>query len=117
VGTKIRYQVQLHRGVTQEDIADLPLELKRDLSRYQQILSLDPYQTRSVPNHPLRGPLVGYRALEIDWNGTAFRLVYRIYDSPAPKRVVVLSFAKHDPAYDRAIKRTGKSSRLLGQCP
>ncbi len=37
----------------------------------------------------------------------AYCLVYRIYDSPAPKRVVVLSFAEHDPAYESAIARKG----------
>ncbi|WP_026072787.1 hypothetical protein [Nodosilinea nodulosa] len=105
MGTKIRYVVQLHQEVTQQDVLDLPLSLRRDLSRYQQVLSLDPVKSRAVPNHKLKGELSGYRALEIDWNGVAYRLVYRIYDSPAPRRVVVLSFAEHDPAYERAIAR------------
>jgi mRNA-degrading endonuclease YafQ of YafQ-DinJ toxin-antitoxin module len=98
----------MHQGVTQYDLFDLPPDLRRDLPRYQQILSLDPDQTRRVPNHALKGELVGYRALEIDWNDVAYRLVYRIYDAPAPRRVVVLSFAEHDPAYERAIARRGK---------
>jgi mRNA interferase RelE/StbE len=105
VGTKIRYRVQLHQGVTQQDILDLPLSLQEELSRYQQVLSLDPDKSRAVTNHRLRGELKGYRALEIDWNGIAYRLVYRIYDSPIPRRAVVLSFAEHDPAYERAIAR------------
>ena len=105
MATKIRYRVQLHQGVTQQDFLELPLSLQRELSRYQQVLSLDPQGTRRVPNHSLKGALAGCRALEIDWDGIAYRLVYRIYDSPAPRRVVVVSFAEHDPAYERAIAR------------
>lgn len=97
--------MQLHQGVRQQDLTELPGLLQGDLSRYQQVLSLDPYETRRVPNHSLKGELAGYRALEIDWNGVAYRLVYRIYDAPAPRRVLVLSFAEHDPAYERAIAR------------
>ncbi|MDB9524673.1 hypothetical protein PN498_01620 [Oscillatoria sp. CS-180] len=73
--------------------------------QYQRVLSLDPITTKNIPNHSLKGKLANYRALEIDWNGIAYRLVYRIYDSPAPRRVDVLSFAEHDPAYERAIER------------
>ena len=42
MGTRIRYLVQLHQGVVQQDIAELPAVLQRDLGRYQQVLSLDP---------------------------------------------------------------------------
>lgn len=105
MATKIRYKVQLHRGVTQQDVFDLPAMLREDLPRYQQILSLDPYKTRRVASHGLKGELAGYRALEIDWNSIAYRLVYRVYDTPAPRRVLVLSFTEHDPAYERAIAR------------
>ncbi|WP_225886634.1 hypothetical protein [Leptolyngbya sp. PCC 6406] len=97
--------VKLHQGVVQQDLAELPATLQRDLSRYQQVLSLDPRQPRRIPSHDLKAALAQHRALEIDWNGVAYRLVYRIYDKPAPKRVVVLSFAEHDPAYERAIAR------------
>lgn len=107
VATKIRYKVQLHQGVTQEDALGLPALLREDLPRYQRVLALDPYKTRKVPNHSLKGELAGYRALEITWNGVAYRLVYRIYDTPTPRRVLVLSFAEHDPAYERAIARKG----------
>jgi hypothetical protein len=75
---------------------ELPVSLQADLPRYQQVLSLDPYETRKVPSHGLKGELTGYRALAISWSGVTYRLVYRIYDSPAPRRVVVLSFAEHD---------------------
>ncbi len=107
MATKIRYKVQLHQGVTQQDLLDLPALMREDLPRYQQILALDPYKTRRVPSHGLKGELAGRRALEITWNGIAYRLVYSIYDAPAPRRVLVLSFAEHDPAYERAIARKG----------
>ncbi|MCF3625943.1 hypothetical protein L2E65_14220 [Planktothrix agardhii 1801] len=41
----------------------------------------------------------------IDWNGVSYRLVYRIYENLSPKRVVLLSFAEHDPAYEKAQNR------------
>jgi hypothetical protein len=97
--------VQLHQDVRQEDLIELPVALQADLPRYQQVLSLDPYATRKVPSHGLRGELTGYRALEISWSGIAYRLIYRVYDTPAPRRVVIMSFAEHDPAYERAIAR------------
>lgn len=105
MATKFRYQVKLHKLVSVEDIPFLPNQLRKDLTQYQQILSLDPYQTRGVPSHSLTGKLDGCRTLEIDWNGISYRLVYRIFEKPAPKRVEVLSFAEHDPAYERAKAR------------
>lgn len=95
--------------MTSQDVPELPAELRDDLLRYQQVLSLNPVDTRGIPNHLLKGQLKNYRALEIEWNGVAYRLVYRIYDSPAPRRVEILSFAKHDPAHDRAIARKRSS--------
>lgn len=97
-----RYQIQRHRQLNQEDLADLPTQLQNNLAKYEQVLSLDPINTRGIPSHSLVGELKGYRALEIDWNQTSYRLVYRIYEKPAPKRVLVLSFAEHDIAYNRA---------------
>lgn len=73
----------------------------------RSVLNLDPYRCFGLPNHALRGQLRGYRALEIDWEGTAYRLVYRVYEALTPRRVVVLSFAEHDRAYERAIARRG----------
>ncbi len=58
--------------------------------------------------HALKGKLKGYRALEIEYDDITYRLVYRIYDKPAPKRVEVISIGEHDPAYDRAIERLRK---------
>ncbi len=71
----------------------------------QSVLVLDPYTCLGLSNHKLRGTLRNHRALEVDWEGVAYRLVYRIYETPAPKRVVILSFAAHDPADQRAIAR------------
>jgi len=105
VGTKSRYQVRVHPAVEREDLVTLPNQLQKDFSGYQLALARDPYQKRGVPNHALKGKLMGYRALEIDWNGIAYRLVYRIYEKPSPRRVLVISFAEHDPAYDKAIAR------------
>ena len=100
-----RYQIKLHKLFSQEDLSSLPSKLTEDFSKYQQVLSLDPYQTRGIPSHNLTGTLKGYRALEIDENGVSYRLVYRIYEKPAPKRVFILSFAEHDLAYEKAKER------------
>jgi hypothetical protein len=53
----------------------------------------------------LVGKLKGCRALEIDCNGLAYRLIYRIFEKPTPKRVLILSFAEHDDAYEQAKQR------------
>lgn len=103
--TKKRYQVKLHNLLIPNDLPALPSEIRTDLTQYQKVLSLNPYQTKGIPSHNLTGDLSGYRALEIDWNGISYRLVYRIYDKPAPKRVLIVSFAEHDPAYEKAKQR------------
>lgn len=105
MGTKSRYRVQIHRSVVQDDLPDLPLILQEDFGQYQQVLALDPHRPYAIPNHSLRGRLSGCYALEIASEGMAYRLVYRIYETPPPRRVLILSFAEHDPAYERAIQR------------
>ena len=59
---------------------------------------MDPYRTYGVPNHSLTGELAGYRALDMEWHGAVYRLIYCIYESPPPRRVVILSLAEHTPA-------------------
>ena len=105
MGTKKRYQIKLHNLVTLADLSNLPSQLKQDLPQYQKVLSLNPYETKGIPNHSLMGDLRGYRALEIDWNGISYRLVYKKKKKPTPKRVFILSFAEHDLAYDLAKER------------
>jgi hypothetical protein len=53
----------------------------------------------------LMGKLKGCRAIDIDWNGVSYRLVYQIHEKSSPKRVLILSFAEHDPAYEKANQR------------
>lgn len=100
-----RYQIKVHKILVPEDLPSLPSELKQDFVRYQEILSLDPYQTKGIPSHNLMGDLRGYRSLEIDHNQVSYRLVYRIYEKPSPKRVMILSSAEHDLAYEKAKER------------
>jgi hypothetical protein len=106
VGIKSKYQVQTHHEVRTIDLPNLSQELQeifKDLC--DAIFVVDPYNCSGFPNHWLRGKLRGYRALEIDWNGVAYRLVYRIYEKPSPRRILIVSFAEHDPAYEKAIAR------------
>ena len=100
-----QYKIQINQSVIQNDLPELPEELQDDFVRYQQVLAIDPQVTRGIPNHGLTGKLANYRSIEIDWLGIAYRLVYRIYESPAPKRVLIVSFAEHDEAYERAQER------------
>ncbi|MFN9762556.1 MAG: hypothetical protein ACK59J_18495 [Pseudanabaena sp.] len=105
VTKKPKYRVTLHPLVGVEDLSLLPEFLRDDLAKYQFVLAIDPVQTKRVPSHDLRGDLKHYRALEIDYNGVCYRLVYRVYESPTPKRVQVISFAEHDLAYEKAKER------------
>jgi mRNA interferase RelE/StbE len=102
-----QYTIQINQAVIQQDLAELPEELQADFGRYQQVLAIDPHRTRGLPSHNLTGKLTNCRSLEIDCEGVAYRLVYRIYESPSPKRVLILSFAEHDDAYERAQDRKG----------
>lgn len=107
--TRPRYQIKSHKLIEREDLPTLPRELQTDFSLlYSPTLAVDPYKTRGVPSHTLTGDLSGYRALEIDWAGIAYRLVYRVSEKPAPRRVLILSFDKHDSAYDKAKARSGR---------
>nr|WP_232225077.1 hypothetical protein [Dactylococcopsis salina] len=74
-------------------------------------MKADPYRCGGFPNHALKGKLRGYRALEIDGEGVAYRLVYRVYEQPSPRRVLVISFAEPDPAYEKAMA-TGIGSKI-----
>ncbi|NJL91618.1 MAG: hypothetical protein HC916_18930 [Coleofasciculaceae cyanobacterium SM2_1_6] len=99
------YKVALHKDIQSEDIALLPEELQRKFIQYQKVLKVNPYRTKGIPSHDLRGNLKNYRALEIDFEGTSYRLVYRIYDSSSPRCINIISFGEHDLAYEKAIER------------
>lgn len=106
MATRSKYQVQLHSQVTLGDLPALPPELREDFDDFCHSLFIeDPYGCLGLAHHLLKGKLRGYRALEIDWNHVSYRLVYRIYEKPAPKRVFIISFAEHDAAYAKAIAR------------
>jgi hypothetical protein len=61
-----------------------------------------------LPNQDLTGRLRDYRTLDIDWEGVSYRLVYRVYETPSPKRVYVVSVDEHDPAFEKAKERSGR---------
>lgn len=107
---KSKYIFQIHPLVISEDLPELPPELITAFSdEYRSILSADPYNCEGFPNHDLKGRLKDFRTLEIDFEGISYRLVYRVYESPVPKRVYVVSFAEHNPAYDKAKERMGRA--------
>lgn len=101
-----KYILQTHPSVISEDLKDLSKFLVNQFwENYKLLLQADPYNCGGFPNHLLKGKLRGYRALEVDWNQVAYRLVYRVYEKPSPRRVLVISFAEHDPAYEKAVAR------------
>jgi mRNA interferase RelE/StbE len=109
LSTRSKYLFQTNALVISEDLPALPPELRATfLNEYRPILSADPYGCSGFPNHDLTGRLKDYRTLEIVWDGVVYLLVYRVYESPAPKRVYVVSFDEHDPAYEKAKERTGR---------
>lgn len=107
-----RYRLKIHPKVITEDLPSLPEELQIDFDEiFKPILHIDPKNCDGLPHHPLTGKLRNWQALEIEWEGNpnAYRLVYRIFDKPAPKHVEIISFAQHNPAYDNAKLRLGKT--------
>jgi len=104
VGSK--YILQTHPSMVGKDLKELSTFLVNQFwEHYKPLLQTDPYNCGEFHNHALKGKLRGYRALEIDWNGVDYRLVYRVYEKPSPRRVLVISFAEHDPAYAKAVAR------------
>lgn len=102
--------MKTHPKFDSEDLPALPEELRNIYENvYRPTLLADPYNCDGFPHHALKGRLDDCRTLEINWNGISYRLVYRIYESPTPKRVLLISFEEHDPAYDKAKERTGRA--------
>lgn len=103
---KSKYQLQIDNQAINEDFPMLPIELLEDFANViKPLLQLDPLNCGGTySSHALLGNLQGYRSLEIDFD-KVYRLVYRIYEKPAPRRVVILSFGEHDPAYENAKQR------------
>jgi len=76
------------------------------------ILSRDPYTRCGFEGHILtREPLKGWRTLDItDDQKIAYRLVYKIIDTPSIKKVEIISFDSHDPAYSKAETRAPREA-------
>jgi mRNA interferase RelE/StbE len=103
---RAKYLLQVHPLVFSEDLPTLPKELQSDFEKlFKPILQISPNNGGILSCHKLKGRLKGYHALEIKYNNQQYRLVYRIYDKPSPKRVKIISFDVHDPAYEKAQQR------------
>ena len=103
---KSLYAIQENQLVIQQDIPKLAVPIQKLYPSLKQLLSTSPLQTNQYfPSHALKGDLANYRALEVDWDDSAYRLIYRVVDSPFPKTVRIISFDEHDPAYDSAKQR------------
>ncbi|WP_055073901.1 hypothetical protein [Pseudanabaena sp. 'Roaring Creek'] len=103
---RAKYFLQVHPLVISEDLPILPIVLKTDFEGlFKPILQSCPDTGGILSCHKLKGDLRGYHALEIPFDDAEYRLVYRIFEKPAPKRVRVISFDTHDPAYEKAKER------------
>jgi hypothetical protein len=92
--------------VITHDLPKLPGKLRLDFQDFcNSIFVEDPYDCFGLNSHNLSGDLRDCSALEINWNNISYRLVYRISEKPAPKRVLILSFGEHDLAYQKAKER------------
>lgn len=98
--------------IVKEDFPNLPTVLQEDWEIFQSLLEENPYSPESlvgegcgIGSHDLKRELSGYRALEIDYLGEAYRIIYKITDNVNAKRVDVYSFDRHNPAYDKANNR------------
>jgi hypothetical protein len=106
VAIRARYLLQVHPLVLSEDLPILPMILRTDFeSLFKPILQSSPDTGGVLSCHRLKGDLRGYHALEIPFDNAEYRLVYRIFEKPSPKRVRVISFDIHDPAYEKAKER------------
>jgi Txe/YoeB family toxin of Txe-Axe toxin-antitoxin module len=106
VAIRAKYFLQVHPLVLSEDLPILPVILRVDFEElFKPILQSSPDTGGILSFHKLKGDLRGYHALEIPFDDAEYRLVYRIFDKPAPKRVRVISFDIHDPAYEKAKER------------
>jgi len=106
VAIRAKYLLQVRPLVLSEDLPNLPTILKTDFEGlFKPIFQSNPDTGGILSFHKLKGDLRGYHALEIRFDEMEYRLVYRIHDKPAPKRVKVISFDIHDPAYEKAKQR------------
>lgn len=106
-----RYQLKIHPQVISEDLPALPKDLQVDFQKiFKPVLQLDPHNCASLPCHDLKGKLLNCKALEVAFEGdkNEYRLVYRIFEKPSPRHVAILSFGKHDLAYEMAQARRKK---------
>ena len=103
---RAKYLLQVHPLVISEYLPILPMILRIDCEGlFKPILQSSPDTGGILSCHKLRGDLRGYHALEIPFDDAEYRLVYRIFKKPTPKRVRVISFDLHDPAYEKAKQR------------
>lgn len=106
-----KFLVKIHPLVKKQDLPNLPKDLQEGFNyAIVPTLEIDPYGCNGIPNHDLERELDGWSALEIDEHGEAYRLVYRVDESPQKMSVEIISFDIHDPAYDKAKERVPKAS-------
>jgi len=113
VGIASNFHVQNHPLIRKQDLPNLPKELQEDFDEiFLDILNEDPYDRCGFPGHILtRDPLKGWRTFDIiDEHKIAYRLVYRIIDTPSIKRVEIVSFDSHDSAYSKAEARAPRET-------
>jgi len=110
VDTTSKFHVKIHPKIKNEDLPQLPKQMQDDFWEiFVPILGIDPYRCGGLNSYDLVRDLQGWRALEVEEEvegyKEAYRLIYRVTDTPNNKTVEICSFGLHDPAYDRAFER------------
>jgi len=99
------YLLKIKPVVFREDLPLLPLSIQDIFADLCEVLKRDPINCDGLHSEAKQGQLRGYRSLALEDNGIAYRLIYRVYDKPAPRRMEVIAFGEHDLAYGKAQER------------
>lgn len=127
-GKSLNYQLSIHPQLISDDLnnPNLPAVLKIDFEQYKLLFKIDPFrwnklefqkigfdEPKGLSFKSLDGDLSGCFALKIEWdnNENFFRLVYKVTQKKNTKTVFLISFDRHNDAYDSAIERERNQRR------
>ena len=103
--TSTNYFVKAHSRIQKEDLPNLPEKLQKDFETFKKVLAVDPENRRGLDGHDLTRELTGCKTIDVIYLEEHYRLVYKIDNDPERMRVNILSFDRHDSAYDKAKNR------------
>ncbi len=96
------YLIRVKSEVYKEDLPILPSFIQGTFADICEVLKRDPIGCCGLLSKNKGGKLRGYRSISLDYGGIAYRIIYRICDRPAPRRVEIIAVGEHDVAYENA---------------